>query len=144
MRVKPSLKFAIGFAARARRQSVADLVLDAVMPIVESTEFRGKKWHEFDDPTPGYSECKLYLVGVPMNKDEDEIKRFVLTHREFFYDGDEPSRRRLDVLWSKVPHYAHSYFRRMKTDNLSTGHEMNAALVEAKRDPIPWPPEGER
>ncbi len=144
VRVTPSTKFAIDFTARVLRKSVTQLLEDAVLPIAERTEFRGKSWRDFDDPTPGYAECKMFLHGVPMSKDEDDLKRFVLTHREFFFDGDEPNRRRLDVLWSRVPHYADSYFRKMKTDNHAVGHEMNAALKEAKRKTIPWPPEDER
>jgi hypothetical protein len=144
VRVQPSAKFAVDFAARVLRKSVSQLVTDGVMPIAETTTFRGKSWKDYDDPTPGYSFCKMCLDGLPMSKEEDDLKRFILSHKEFFFDGEEPARRRLDVLWPKVPHYAETYFRKMRTDNQAAGHEMNRALVEAKRKPIKWPPEDER
>lgn len=143
IRVQPSVKFAIDFAARVTHRSLTQLVIDAVLPVLEDAKLRGKGWRDFDDPTPGYSMCLLYLHGAPLDKDEDTLKRFVLAHKEFFFDGDEPARRRLDVLWPRVEHFADTYFRKLKTDSFAAGHEMNKALTEAKRKPIVWPPEGE-
>ena len=63
VRCTPQEKFAIEFAARVARKSYSHLVLDAVAPVVEAATWRGKSWRDYEDPTPGYAWCLMFIAS---------------------------------------------------------------------------------
>ncbi len=141
IRATPSVKFAADFAARLKGLSTTALVETLVMAEADKLTIAGLGWRDFDDPSPGVGWCRMYLHKIALNKDEDEIKRFVLAHREFFYDGTEPNRRRIEILWPRIGHFADKYFRTMRTSTDAAGADMNKALAEARAKQVTWPPE---
>jgi len=116
------------------------LILAALRPIADETKWRGKIWADYDDPLPGYSECLMWRDKIPAWSEEEDAKAFVFAHREFFFDGEEPSRRRLAVIWPRLKHYVELYKKTTATDTDAAAREMNGALKEAKQKPLVWPP----
>lgn len=140
-RFEPLTDFALDLVARQRTQKRAAVIHDAVIAL-------GK---QVADDELGQSLATLYhvhegvrtlnLLACPSYKttpDEDDLRAFLVAHKEFFYADDKatvPSVALVTTLWDQLEHYR-QLWREKRHDNYWVAAEaMEARLKKAKIKP---------
>jgi len=143
LRLDPKTKFQLELVARAKRQSVTEVIESLVRREVEALRF----------PRAGGGECDwsvfwspeqherlvllLSVAGVELSGHEQLLSRFIAAHAEFFFEPlsnpvtPRPSGERTRVLWPRLQGWAERWDASRGAGDGAVVEEMRLALTEA-------------
>jgi hypothetical protein len=149
LRLDPKTKFSLEFVARINGQTLTTIVERAIRASCDQVkiaegDFAGPySWQDFWDPEEGVRMLKLLAcVDYPSTYDEDDLRRFTLSHWEFFYASEKattPKRGFVEVLWPKIDEYRRIWQEQRESDYWAAGRAMAAALTNAQLNAPEWP-----
>lgn len=102
----------------------------------------GVSWADLYDANPGVLTLRLFaLPGYKRSPDEERLRTFVFTHREFFYVERKgalvPHREYVAELWPHLPRYRATWESQMHDDYWAAANEMRADLKKHGLTPPP-------
>ncbi len=97
-------------------------------------------WADLFDECEGVVKCRLFaLSGYRPTPEEERLRTFVFTHREFFYvergGAVLPHRSFVVELWPRIDHYRSVWDAQMHEDYWAAAREMRADLKKAGLHP---------
>jgi hypothetical protein len=100
----------------------------------------GVTWADLWDASEGVRTLRLFaLPGYKRTPDEERLRTFVFTHREFFYAERRgalvPHREYVVALWPHLPRYRATWEAQMHDDYWAAANEMRADIKKAGLTP---------
>lgn len=155
LRLDPKARFILEFVARVEARSITTIVERAIKQYAERVrvddpfdengrEVLRPNWTDFWDPSDGVRTLKMFAVAdVPSTFEEDELRAFVKSHWQFFYqDKSEqlPMRAYIDIVWPEIDEFLEIWRSEKATNYWSAGLAMQGKISAAGVKPPQWPP----
>lgn len=132
--------FAMRLIARQRNQKLTAAVSNAIRQAATHLDLGGHSWLDLYDEHEGI--CLLLCLACPTyqpSPEEEDLRRFALKHREFFYADQKatiPKRTTVEVLWPKIASYQ-EHWNKTKNESPSATAKLMAAELKAEGLPTP-------
>ena len=148
LRLDPKVRYALEFAARARRQNITTVIETAILDLAGEHTRDGQDWTQFWDISEGIRELKyIFDSGHFRTSEEDLLKSFIEHHEEFFAPYprakvpicDRSNRAMVDILWPRIDEFVDTWEATKPQDIWAVGREMVEALSSAGLKAPDWP-----
>lgn len=138
--------FALSLIAQQKKQKKVAVVEEALLEQAKrlSLEELGQHFSALYHPNEGVRMLNLFACpGFKTTTAQDELKAFVLEHKEFFYADAKATMPQLgfvDVLWDRIQHYFELWRDKRHNDHYVAAEAMAEALKKAKIKPPKYGP----
>lgn len=148
LRVDPKTKFILEFLVRVTGFRITDLIERAIKEYaqektVPSFDGPDKNWTYYWHPDEGIRTINLIFDDdIHTTFEEDELKEFIRTHKEFFFSDTKCKRpfvAFVEVLWPNIDEYLQSWRETKSSNRWATGKSMMSAIRHAGMSGFEWP-----
>jgi hypothetical protein len=145
-RFEPQTEFALSLIAQQRKQKKVAVVEEALLEQAKriALEELGQHFNALYHPSEGVRMLNLFACpGFKATTAQDELRAFVLAHKQFFYADDKATTPQLDyvdVLWDRVQHYFELWRDKRHEDHYVAAEAMAEALKKTKIKPPKYGP----
>ncbi len=148
LRIDPKTKFILEFMVRVTGFRITDLIERAIKDYAEKTTIGDgfndqRNWMHYWHPEDGVRTVKILLDNdLRTTFEEDELREFIKTHRDFFFSDNEmkrPTSAFIEVLWPKISEFLEHWRDNKAANRWETGTLMMQAIKSAGMQGFDWP-----